>query len=154
MTDAARGDALPCRLLGPGDEDVLARVAPGVFDHAVDPAQARAFLRAPGHLIAVALDRGTVVAMATGTVLLHPDKPPQLFVNEVGTGTAYRRRGLARRLLPLLLARGRELGCTTAWVATESGNGAARALYRAAGGAEDAEQAVVFTFDLQAPPAP
>lgn len=153
MKETAQAGPVDCRLLGAGDERVLDRVAPDVFDHAVDPAQARAFLRAPGHLIVVALDRGTVVAMATGAVLLHPDKPPQLFVNEVGTDPAWRRRGLARRLLALLLARGRELGCTAAWVATEAGNREARALYVDAGGTEDAEQAVVFNFRLGAPPA-
>jgi len=35
-----------------------------------------------------------------------------------------------------------------AWVATEVGNSAARALYRATGGREDSERAVVYTYDL------
>jgi ribosomal protein S18 acetylase RimI-like enzyme len=45
----------------------------------------------------------------------------------------HRRRGLARALLDALFARARELGCREAWVGTEPGNHAARALYSSAG---------------------
>lgn len=42
----------------------------------------------------------------------------------------------------------RELGCVEAWVASELGNPAARALYASVGGVEDAERAVVYVFPL------
>jgi aminoglycoside 6'-N-acetyltransferase I len=45
-----------------------------------------------------------------------------------------------------LFALGRNLGCKTAWVATEVDNVAARGLYAAVGGQE--EISVVYTFDL------
>ena len=124
------------RCLGPQDIDCLAAVEPGLFDNPVDPAQARAFLTDPRHLIAAAFEAGRVVAFASGTVLLHPDKPPSLFVNEVGTRDSHLRRGLARACLQTLIARGRALGCQGAWLGTEPDNAPALALYRSLGGQE------------------
>lgn len=124
------------RCLGPQDIDCLAAVEPGLFDNPVDPAQARAFLGDPRHLIAVALEAGRPTAFASGTVLLHPDKPPSLFVNEVGTRDSHRRRGLARACLSALIEAGRARGCKGAWLGTEPGNAPARALYRSLGGQE------------------
>ena len=86
--------------------------------------------------------------MASAVHYVHPDKPAQLFVNEVGVAPTHHRRGIGRRLLVALLARGRELGCTEAWVATEPGNTAARALYSTTGGVEDPEPFVLYTFPL------
>ena len=46
------------KVLGPGDERVLLRVAPGVFDHPVDFQIAPEFLRDDHHHLVVALDQG------------------------------------------------------------------------------------------------
>lgn len=78
---------------------------------------------------------------------MHPDKPPQIFINEVGVAGRAQGRGNGKRLVQAL--RGRELGCTEAWVATEEGNIAARALYASLQGQEDPERAVVYTFGLR-----
>jgi predicted 3-demethylubiquinone-9 3-methyltransferase (glyoxalase superfamily) len=51
-------------------------------------------------------------------------------------------------MLEGILARGRELGCTEAWVLTERGNDPARRLYASLGGVEDAGDGVMFTFVL------
>jgi aminoglycoside 6'-N-acetyltransferase I len=139
---------LSIRLLGPGDESVLEEVDADVFDAEVVPALAREFLRDPRHHLAVAVEGRRVVGMASGVHYVHPDKPAQLFVNEVGVAAAHRRRGVGRRLLRALLARARELGCSEAWVATEPDNAAARALYAAAGGVEEPEPSVLYSFPL------
>ncbi len=143
------GDAtIEVRLLGPGDTAVLDRVAPEVFDNAVDANLAREFLADPRHHIAVAVADGVVVGFASGVHYIHPDKPAQLFVNEVGVAPGYRRRGIGRRVLALLLGRGEEVGCTEAWVGTEVGNVAARALYARSGGVEDPEPFVLALYPL------
>ena len=100
----------------------------------------------------VALEAGIVIGMASGIAYVHPDKPPQLFVNEVAVAARCQGRGIGKLLLTSLLRRGRELGCTEAWVATEEGNSRARALYTSAQGKEDPERAVVYTFSLLQPP--
>jgi aminoglycoside 6'-N-acetyltransferase I len=66
----------------------------------------------------------------------------------------FRRQGLGRKLVSRLIERGRELGCTEAWVATELGNKPARALYEALGGIPDEEHAVVYVYPLRTKPGP
>ncbi len=136
------------RVLGRDDVAVLDAVAADVFDGPVDRRWAAEFLADPRHHLAVAVAGGVVVGMASGVHYVHPDKPPELWVNEVGVAPPYQNRGVGRRLLRALFARGREVGCETGWVGTEVGNAAARRLYRAVGGVEDAEPFVLVSFAL------
>ncbi len=52
-------------------------------------------------------------------------------------------------MLQALLAHGKSLGCTNAWVGTESTNLAAQALYGSAGGSLDSDAFVTFSFQLK-----
>ncbi|HEV7577561.1 MAG TPA: GNAT family N-acetyltransferase [Caldimonas sp.] len=135
------------RLLARGDDRVLADVAAGVFDGRVDAALARELLADPRHHLVVACAGTTVVGMATAVHYVHPDKPAELWVNEVGVAPPYRRRGVGTRLLDALFAHGRALGCREAWLGTETSNVAARRLYAKARGHE--EPMVCVTFALQ-----
>jgi ribosomal protein S18 acetylase RimI-like enzyme len=146
-TDARRGPIV-VRLLGAGDCAVLGRVADDVFDGPVDRALAAEFLDDPRHHVAVAIDDGAVVGMATAVHYVHPDKPPELWINEVGVAPTHRRLGLGRRLLAALLDHARTLGCRAAWVLTERDNVAARRLYAAAGGVEADEPPVMVSYAL------
>jgi ribosomal protein S18 acetylase RimI-like enzyme len=114
----------------------------------VDPALSAEFLRDPRHHLAVALESGTVVGFASGVHYVHPDKPAELWINEVGVAPTHQRQGLGRKLLQALFARGRELGCREAWVLTSPANGAAVRLYEAVGGIDMADPPVMFTFRL------
>jgi ribosomal protein S18 acetylase RimI-like enzyme len=137
------------RLLRSGDEAVLERVAPDVFDDPIDPAASRAFLADPRHHIAVAIDDGVVVGFASAVLYVHPDKPaPELWMNEVGVAPTHQRRGLARAILQALLGVARERGAREAWVLTSRDNQAAMSLYAATGGIEDEDDTVMFTFPL------
>jgi aminoglycoside 6'-N-acetyltransferase I len=137
------------RLLGPGDASALDSVAPDVFDNAIDPRWTAEFLVDPRHHLAVAIIDDRVVGMASAVHYVHPDKAPQLWINEVAVAAPYRRHGIGRRLVQALLERGRELGCSEGWVGTEPGNAAARRLYAAAGGVEDPKPFVLVEFDLR-----
>ncbi|GAB5404581.1 MAG: GNAT family N-acetyltransferase [Aureliella sp.] len=141
------------KLLGSGDEAVLANIAIGVFDNAVSADRAKSFLAEKHNRIAVAISGDLVVGMATGFVYLHLDKPPQLFINEVGVAPPYQRQGIATELVNLLLASARASGCSEAWVATELSNVDARALYESLDGDEDDDMAVVYTFPVASKPA-
>lgn len=138
------------RMLGAADARVLDRVAPGVFDNAIDPRWTAEFLADPRHHMAVALLDGQVVGMASALHYVHPDKGPELWVNEVGVAPSEQRQGIGKKLLETLFARGRALGCTEAWLGTEEGNVAARRLYAAAGGKE--EPMVYVTLDISRRP--
>ena len=145
--------AIEIRLLGPGDEEVLRSVADEVFDNPIDPDFAQEFLEDPRHHLAVAIDAGVVVGFASAVHYLHPDKAPQLWINEVGVAPTHRRLGLGRAVLEALFGVGRERRCTEAWVLTDRHNRAARALYASAGGTEGAddgpsEATLGYTFRL------
>ena len=127
---------------------VLDRVDEDVFDNAIDAGSLGGFLANPANLLAVATVDGEVVGMTSAIAYLHPDKPLQLFINEVGVSSRFQRQGIARRLLQAMLERGRVLGCAEAWVATEENNTAARALYSALGGVEDEDRAIVYVYAL------
>jgi ribosomal protein S18 acetylase RimI-like enzyme len=131
--------------LGPEHIDLLCAVEPGLFDKPVDPVQARAFLADPRHHLVVALDEGRVVAFASGVVTLHPDKPPALFIIELGTRDSHQRRGFAAAVCRALMDRARGLGCQGAWLGTEPDNAPALALYRKLGG--DEQPFVGFGWD-------
>jgi aminoglycoside 6'-N-acetyltransferase I len=120
--------AVEIKVLGRGDDAVLNRVAPGVFDNPIDPELTREFLQDPRHHIAVAIDDSLVVGFASGVHYIHPDKPPQLWINEVAVAPDYRRRGLGKAVLQALLALGQRLNCTEAWMLTDRTNVAAMAL--------------------------
>jgi ribosomal protein S18 acetylase RimI-like enzyme len=140
------------KVLAPGDEYVLMNVAADVFDFAVDPRWAKEFLDDPRHHIAVAIDRGQVVGFATGVHYIHPDKPPELWVNEVGVAPTHQGQGLGKAVLNALFAEGRARNCKIAWVLTDRDNAAANKLYAATGGIEGADGLgrglVGYSFDL------
>ena len=120
------------------DAPLFARIAPDVFDEPVDAVRLAAYLGTPGHKMMVALDGNTIVGQCGGVVHRHPDKPTELYVDEVGTASTHRRQGIARAMLDELFAWGRELGCTEAWLGTELDNVAANGLYRGYRPLEDA----------------
>jgi len=139
-------ETITLRRLGPDDLDRLLGVSNGLFDKSIRPDQAAAFLNDPLHEIVLAIDAGKVVGLASGQVMLHPDKSPAFFVNEVGVRDDYQRRGIATRLSENLMQIARARGCEGIWLATEGDNAAARALYTAMG-ARETEGIVVYDWD-------
>lgn len=134
------------RLLGPGDASVLDQIAPDVFDFPIDARWTAEFFADARHHLVVALLDGQVIGMATGLHYVHPDKPPELWVNEVGVAPPYQRQGIGRRLLRALFTHAHTLGCAEAWVGTEPDNEPARGLYASLGG--DQEPMVLYSFRL------
>ena len=134
------------RLLDRDDAKLFGQVADEVFDNPIDRRMTAEFLGDKRHHISAALDDGLLVGFAAAGHYVHPDKPVEPWINEVGVAPSHQRRGIGRKLVELLLDRGRELGCLEAWVPTEHPNAAARGLYRSAGGTES--DAVMVTFKL------
>jgi aminoglycoside 6'-N-acetyltransferase I len=131
--------------LSAADSGLLEGLDDTLFDNPVDPAEARAFLADPANLVLLAMAGDTAVGMATATVLRHPDKPPALYVQEVGTQEDWQRQGIARAMMARMLDEGRRRGCAAAWLLTEEDNAPALGLYRAIGGAETTG---IVMFDL------
>src|SRR5215475_3097358 len=112
--------SISIRILGPDDGVVLQRVAPDVFDGPIDARWSAEFLADACHHLAVAIEDGLVVAMATALRYVHPDKPPELWVNEVGVAPTHQGRGIGSQTLAALLAHAKTLGCREAWVLTSA----------------------------------
>jgi len=136
------------RILGAGDEAVLHNVAAEVFDNPVDPRQTAAFLQDGHHHLAVALDGDLVVGFASGVTYLHPDKPMELWINEVGVAASHRRQGIGKKVVQALCQLGRAAGCQEAWVLTDRANAAAMRLYETAGGAAP-DEVLLYSFALE-----
>lgn len=127
---------------------VLDDVAAGVFDAPVRPDYLAAFLAEANHHMLLAIAGDLVVGMASAVVYVHPDKPRNLWINEVGVGDDWRRQGIARGLMAAVLDLSEALGCEEAWLGTELTNLPALALYRGIEGAEE-EAGVYFTWDTE-----
>ena len=137
---------LEIRIRDARDIDVLGHVAPGVFGRSVQESWAREFLSDRRHHLAVAIEDGVVVGMVSAQEFLHPDKPPQLWIMQVGVAPSHQRRGIGRRLLERMLAHGTTIGCDAAWLTADVDNAAADALYRSVGGVP--EQCALYAFVL------
>lgn len=130
-----------------GDEALFDRIAPDVFDYAIDVKRLADYLTEPGHLLVVALHEGQIIGQCAAVIHKHPDaKATELYIDEVGVTPAFQRRGIARRMLDEMFALGKALGCEEVWVGAEHDNDAARGLYASRGAA--AEAFVLYAFKL------
>lgn len=111
---------------------VLANVA-DVFDEAIDFAFVETYLAAPNHILLVAMDGELVVGHIRGVIHVHPDRAPELYIDNLGVDDAYQRRGIATDLLAALRKVAAANGATELWVATEADNEGALAFYRSVG---------------------
>ena len=136
------------RILKSGDEAILKNIAPRVFDNALEPRLVAEFLRDDRHHLAVAMEHGQVVGFASGVHYVHPDKPSELWINEVGVAPSHQGRGIGKAIIGTLLQEAKYLGCREAWVLTDRSNPAAMRLYASAGGEQAESDQVMFTFFL------
>ena len=136
------------RMLGEGDIGTLERVAPGVFDYPVNRSCAEAFLADPHLHIVVAIADNQIVGFASAVDYIHPDKPPEMWINEVGVAPDCRNAGVGTDVLKAMLGQAQAIGCNEAWVLTDSENAAAIALYESAGGQEERSGQRMFVFAL------
>jgi len=131
--------------VGPEHADWFTNIAADVFDEAIDPERLSLYLRAPDHLMVLARDGALVVGQVAAVIHRHPDKPPELYIDEVGVTGSHLRQGIAGRMVEAMLAIGRAAGCEECWLGTEPDNLAARALYKRWA---EAKPIVMYQFDL------
>ena len=138
--------SIQLKRMQPGDELDFSEIAPDVFDEPIHPERLEAYLLEPGHLMLLAFDNGVVVGQCAAVIHRHPDKPTELYVDEVGTASTHLRQGIATRMVEAMFAWGRELGCREAWLGTELDNIEANGLYIKVGGKR--EKMVYYEFEL------
>ncbi len=136
-------------LLDASETHRLDRIAPDVFDGPIDAVQLAAFVADPRHLMVLAVDGDTVVGMLSAVEYLHPDKAPQLWINEVGVTPARRRVGIGRSLIARVLEVAKARGCVGAWLGTESDNIAAQRCYEGVPDGKPAEACLFYEWPLE-----
>ncbi|TCR59408.1 GNAT family N-acetyltransferase [Bosea sp. BK604] len=134
------------KLVTPGDAGLFGRVAEDVFDEPIHPERLKAYLAEPGHPMVVALAGGEIIGQVAAVIHRHPDKPTELYIDEVGVTPAWQQRGIAKRMLDAMLVHGKALGCEEAWVGTEPHNLPARRLYERH--CREAETFVMYLWPL------
>ena len=101
-------------MLNSGNHAILDKVAPDVFDNSTDPILVAQFLTDSRHPLAVAIDGGQVVGFAAAVHYVHPDKPSELWINEVGVAPSPKGRGIGKAILRAVLRHAEHLGCREA----------------------------------------
>jgi ribosomal protein S18 acetylase RimI-like enzyme len=135
------------RRLGPGDEQVVERLA-----EQAPPERASELLADERTIFLVAFDGdepepvGFVLAYE---LLRRHGEPSQLFVYEVGVAPEARRRGVATELLRELRRIARARGIRRGFVLTNEANEAAMELYRSLGGERPSTDDVLWDFDYE-----
>jgi ribosomal protein S18 acetylase RimI-like enzyme len=135
------------KVLSASDISFLMNVADGVFDNPVDEKLAREFLEDPRHHIVVAVSDGMVIGFASAVHYIHPDKRPELWINEVGVAPTHHNKGVGKAIMSEMLRLGKQLGCANAWVLTDRSNAPANALYKSVGGRPDPGDTVMYEFE-------
>jgi aminoglycoside 6'-N-acetyltransferase I len=130
-----------------GDLSEIERFAEA-FDNPVIPQEAERFLADPRHTLLLGYLDDRPAGLASAVEVFHPDKQPQLFLNEIGVIPTARRHGIATALIQELEQIAQQRSCTTIWVLSDEQNPPAMALYRSTGGHRNGQHQVMFEYHL------
>ncbi|THF71715.1 GNAT family N-acetyltransferase [Deinococcus sp. Arct2-2] len=139
---------LTVRRLGVGDEATVLAAAHLFDDPPVLQAVADLLASPSDHLLLAFID-GQPAGFALAHELRRTDGlSRELFLYEIGTDEAFRRRGVARSLIDALTTLGRARNAHLMFVLTHDSTPAAVALYAATGGTREGEDVVLFDYKL------
>ncbi|MBT8141271.1 MAG: GNAT family N-acetyltransferase [Gammaproteobacteria bacterium] len=127
---------------------LLDNLAQEVFDHAIQSEYLSAFINDPRHVMFLAIDQETVVGMASAVEYFHPDKPAQLWINEVGVAPSHRRQSIGRRLVQALIAEAEKRGCVYAWLGTDENNLSGKMCFGSVPDGEDPQNFLLYEWEL------
>ena len=132
--------------LSESNMDILNNYDEDIFDEKVDSHRLAAMLKEQNNILLVAKNEGVVIGQVLAVIHIHPDKPTELYIDNLGVSEKFQRRGIATRLLEQLYIIGVERGCEVVWVATEPENEPAIKFYDSLNLA--ARKVVVFEGNL------
>lgn len=108
--------------LDEGNMDILNNYDEDIFDEKIDTLRLAALLKEQNSILLVAVNEGTVIGQVLAVIHRHPDKPTELYIDDLGVSEKFQRHGIATRMLEKLFIIGVERGCEEVWVATEPEN--------------------------------
>ncbi|MBI5294254.1 MAG: GNAT family N-acetyltransferase [Chloroflexi bacterium] len=115
--------------LNESNMDILDHYDEDIFDEKIVPHRLSALVREPSQIMLVAVSEGLVVGQVLAVIHKHPDKPTELYIDDLAVSEKVQRRGIATRLLEELFMIGVQRGCEEVWVATEPENEPAKKFY-------------------------
>lgn len=124
--------AMPVALfrVQPSNVALLENVDPECFDEPIVMERAARCVASPDAVLVVAVADGLVVGQCLAAIHRHPDKPTELYIDDLAVAPSFRRQGVGRRLVEACLAHSRADGAEVVWVGTEPDNDVARSFYR------------------------
>ena len=108
--------------LSESNMDVLNNYDEDIFDEKIDTHRLAAMLKERNNILLVAVNEGVVIGQILAVIHRHPDKPTELYIDDLGVSEKFQRRGIATRLIEQLYSIGIDRGCEEMWVATEPEN--------------------------------
>ena len=133
-------------LLDNSNSFLLKNIAPGVFDNEIDPGSLNQFVSCARHTMALAVEDGVVIGMASGVEYFHPDKNRQFWINEIGVTPERRREGIGRKLIEKMIDYARECGCSCSWLGTGKTNLPANRCFSSVPGGELPKDFVMYEW--------
>ena len=128
------------------DLEMLIDAGETLFDGPIKKERAREFLTDDRHHMILAYHGTTIVGMVSGVHYVHPDKEPEMFINEASVIDKYQGQGVGKELVRALINHGEKLDARVAWVLTDVSNTAARKCYTGAGGIKSQDSIVLIEF--------
>lgn len=121
-----------------------------VFDRVPEAQWTDMFLGDPRHHLALAVDEDRCVGFLSAVDHVHPDKPPQLWINELGVVDDRRREGIATALISAAMDKARDLQCSEMWVLADP-TPEALGFYESLNATREGTHIAMFTFDVTDP---
>jgi len=135
-------------ILNQQNATILNNIAEAVFDHPINPTSLNAFLACPRHIMVLAIEEKIVIGMASAVEYFHPDKAPQLWINEIGVTPSKRNQGIGRQLIQQLLTIAKERHCVFAWLGTDTDNYSAQSCFKAVPNGEKPDSFLMYEWEL------
>lgn len=108
---------------------LLDHIEKGVYEAPIKADFLAASLANPHQILIVAVVGGAVVGKAQAYIFYFPEKPAEIYIEEIDVAKKWRRQGVATGLMEAVGAEGKKRGIAEYWLITEKDNKGARALY-------------------------
>lgn len=114
-----------------------------------DSEQGEQFIGNNDNALFIAFWEGKASGFLTAHRLQRFDKRKAgVLLYEIGVHPDYRRRGIGKALIEEVKKWAKEVGADKVWVLTDKNNEAAMAMYKSAGGIEEAPGTIMWTYKL------
>jgi len=148
----SRGEVVEVRRLGSDDADLVEVVdqinaATMEIGEPFSVGSLRGFVADVRNIYLVAHVGGQLAGTLHAIRYQHPSGSTYVYIDEVDTDEAFRRRGVATRLMAAVMEITRDSGASEAWLGADDGNDAAHALYRKLQPSE-VEPGVIYSYKV------